>query len=72
MECKNSDLTLEDDAVVAMDSQVVCKRDSFKYLESMIQRNGEIDEDIKHRIREGWMKWRLTSISTFCFNLKDL
>lgn len=32
------------------------KRDSFKYLGSMIQGNGEIDEDVSNRIRAGWMK----------------
>ncbi|KAF3637705.1 hypothetical protein FXO38_23596 [Capsicum annuum] len=44
--------------VVKLDSQAVCKRDSFKYLGSTIQENGEIDEDVSHRIGEGWMKWR--------------
>ncbi|KAF3658496.1 Serine/arginine-rich splicing factor RSZ21A [Capsicum annuum] len=47
--------------VVKLDSQDVCKRDSFKYLGSMIQGNGEIDEDISNRIGAGWMKWRLAS-----------
>ncbi|KAF3647847.1 Casein kinase II subunit alpha, chloroplastic [Capsicum annuum] len=37
------------------------KRDSFKYLGSMIQGNGEIDEDVTHHIGAGWMKWRLAS-----------
>ena len=27
----------------------------------MIQGNGEIDEDVSHRIGAGWLKWRLTS-----------
>ncbi|KAF3615267.1 hypothetical protein FXO38_35214 [Capsicum annuum] len=47
--------------VVRLDSQAVCKRDSFKYLGSMIQGNGEIDEDVSHRIGGGWMKWKLAS-----------
>ncbi|PHU26130.1 Casein kinase II subunit alpha-1 [Capsicum chinense] len=37
------------------------KRDSFKYLGSMIQGNREIDEDVTHHIGAGWMKWRLAS-----------
>ncbi|KAM3283029.1 hypothetical protein P3S67_026674 [Capsicum chacoense] len=41
--------------------QEVCKRDSFKYLGSVIQGNGEIDEDVSHRIGAGWMKWKLAS-----------
>ncbi|KAF3680237.1 putative pre-mRNA-processing factor 6-like [Capsicum annuum] len=40
----------EDEVVVRLDSQMVCKRDSFKYLGSMIHGDGEIDEDFSHRI----------------------
>ncbi|KAF3650940.1 hypothetical protein FXO38_16881, partial [Capsicum annuum] len=47
--------------VVKLESQVVCKRDSFKYLGSVIQGNGEIDKDVSHRIGAGWMKWKLSS-----------
>nr|XP_009795963.1 PREDICTED: uncharacterized protein LOC104242585 [Nicotiana sylvestris]XP_016467879.1 PREDICTED: uncharacterized protein LOC107790467 [Nicotiana tabacum] len=42
-------------------TQVVPKRDSFKYLGSIIQGNREIDEDVTHRIEAGWMRWRLAS-----------
>ncbi|KAF3655200.1 Protein FLX-like 3 [Capsicum annuum] len=51
------------DVVVKLDSKVILKRKSFKYLGSMIQGNGEIDEDVKHRIGAGWLKWRLASES---------
>ncbi|XP_070028586.1 uncharacterized protein [Nicotiana sylvestris] len=44
-----------------LDSQVIPKRGSFKYLESVIQGIGEIDEDVTHHIGVGWMKWRLAS-----------
>ncbi|KAK4372544.1 hypothetical protein RND71_007928 [Anisodus tanguticus] len=37
------------------------KKGSFKYLGSIIQGNGEIDDDVTHRIGPGWMKWRLAS-----------
>ncbi|XP_070012807.1 uncharacterized protein [Nicotiana sylvestris] len=46
---------------VKLDIQVIPKRSSFKYLRSIIPGNGEIDEDVKHRIGAGWMKWRLAS-----------
>ncbi|XP_070040607.1 uncharacterized protein [Nicotiana tomentosiformis] len=46
---------------VRLDSQVIPKRESFKYLGSIIQGDGEIDGDVTHRIRVGWMKWRLAS-----------
>ncbi|KAF3620594.1 hypothetical protein FXO37_33192 [Capsicum annuum] len=61
LECKFNGLREQDEVVVRLDSQVVCKRDSFKYLGSMIQGNGEIDEDVSHRIGAGWMKWKLAS-----------
>ncbi|PHU14901.1 hypothetical protein BC332_16106 [Capsicum chinense] len=53
LECKFSDLRQEDNVVVQLESQEVCRRDSFKYLGSMIQGNGEIDEDVSHRIGAG-------------------
>ena len=27
----------------------------------MLQRDGDIDEDVSHRIRAGWTKWRQAS-----------
>ncbi|KAF3625198.1 Two-component response regulator ARR22 [Capsicum annuum] len=61
MEYKFSNLRQEDEVVVRLDSQDICKRDRFKYLESMIQGNDEIGEDVSNRIGAGWMKWRLAS-----------
>nr|XP_033508012.1 uncharacterized protein LOC117273039 [Nicotiana tomentosiformis] len=61
MECKFSDETHEADIEVKLDTQVITKRASFKYLGSIIQGNREIDEDVAHRIGAGWMKWRLSS-----------
>ena len=37
---------------------MVASTDKFKYLRSIIQSNGEIDEDVTHRIQAGWLKWR--------------
>ena len=56
LECKFSVSRHEADAVVKLDSQAIQKRESFKYLGSMIQGNGEIDEDVMHRIVVGWLK----------------
>ncbi|XP_070024870.1 uncharacterized protein [Nicotiana sylvestris] len=61
LECKLSDVSGEADREVRIDSQVIPKRESFKYLGSIIQRYGEIDGDVMYRIGVGWMKWRLTS-----------
>jgi hypothetical protein len=41
--------------------QVVTKMDTFRYLGSMLQRDGDIVEDISYRIKAEWMKWRQTS-----------
>jgi hypothetical protein len=35
--------------------------DIFRYLGSMLQSEGEIDEDVSHRIIVRWVKWRQTS-----------
>ncbi|KAF3635094.1 GDT1-like protein 5 [Capsicum annuum] len=61
LECKFNIARKVDEVVVRLDSQVVCKRYSFKYLGAMIRGNGEIDEDVSHRIGVGWMKWKLAS-----------
>jgi hypothetical protein len=41
--------------------QVVPKKDIFRYLGSMLLRDGDIDEDVSHRIKARWMKWRQVS-----------
>ena len=37
------------------------KKDTFRYLGSMLQRDGDIDANISHRIKAGWIKWRQAS-----------
>ncbi|XP_019257878.1 PREDICTED: uncharacterized protein LOC109236115 [Nicotiana attenuata] len=51
LKCKFSVVTGEADINVRLDSQVIPKRGSFKYLGSVIQGDEEIDEDVTHRIR---------------------
>ena len=36
-------------------------KDTFRYLGSMLQRDGDIDADVSHRIKAGWIKWRQAS-----------
>ncbi|XP_070022595.1 uncharacterized protein [Nicotiana sylvestris] len=59
LECKFGAKPTKAGVEVRLDSQVIPKRDSFKYLGSVIQGTGEIDEGVTHRIGVGWMKWRL-------------
>ncbi|AQK49513.1 Retrovirus-related Pol polyprotein LINE-1 [Zea mays] len=47
-----------EDGDVSLDGQVVPKKDTFRYLGSMLQKDGDIDEDVSYRIKAGWLKWR--------------
>jgi hypothetical protein len=38
---------------VSLDGQVVAKKDTFRYLGSMLQKDDDIDEDVRHRISAG-------------------
>ena len=44
---------------VSLDGQVVAQKDTFRYLGSMLQKDGDIDEDVRHRISAGWLKCKL-------------
>ena len=33
----------------------------FRYLGSIVRNDGEIDKHVEHRIKVGWLKWRLAS-----------
>ncbi|XP_070030731.1 uncharacterized protein [Nicotiana sylvestris] len=61
LECKFSAEPTEVGLDVRLDSQFIPKKDSFKYLGSVIQGDREINKDVTHRIGVGWMKWRLAS-----------
>ena len=41
---------------VSLDGQSVPQKDTFRHLGSMLQKNGDIDKDVNHRIKVGWMK----------------
>jgi hypothetical protein len=53
--------TRHEDGDVSLEGQVVAKKDIFRYLGSMLQKEGDIDEDVRHRISDGWLKWRQAS-----------
>ena len=60
MRCDFGTTTREEEDV-SLEGQVVPRMDTFRYLGSMLQRDGDIDEDVSHRIKAGWMKWRQAS-----------
>ena len=37
----------------------------FKYLGSIIQNDGEIEEDVDHRVQAKWIKWR-SALGVIC------
>jgi hypothetical protein len=60
MKCDFS-ATTQEVGDVRLNGQVVPKKDTFHYLGSMLQKNGDIDEDVSHRIKDSWLKWRQAS-----------
>jgi hypothetical protein len=56
MRCDFSGVGCEDKEV-SLEGQIVPKRDTFRYLGLMLQSNGDINEDVCHMIKAGWMKW---------------
>lgn len=43
---------------------VISQVSNFKDLESIIQDDGKINENVTHRIQAGWLKWR--KVLNFC------
>jgi hypothetical protein len=60
MKCDFS-ATTQEERDVRLNGQVIPKKDTFRYLGSMLQKDGDINEDLSHRIKAGWLKWRQTS-----------
>ncbi|XP_060180662.1 uncharacterized protein LOC132610374 [Lycium barbarum] len=56
LECKFSNVLHDAGMKVRLETHVIQRKGSFKYLRSIIQGNGEIDEGVTHRIGAGWIK----------------
>ena len=39
----------------------MAQKDIFWYLGSVLQKDGDIDEVVRHRISAGWLKWHQAS-----------
>lgn len=59
--CTISDVTPKVGVGVSLDTVIVQKRESFKYLGSITKKNGNIDDDVIHHIGVEWMNLMLTS-----------
>ena len=46
---------------VIMQGEEVAKVDTFKYLGSTVQSNGECGKEMKKRVQAGWNGWRIMS-----------
>ena len=58
MECKFRKKMNNEQCIITLDGQQIPVTEFFKYLESIIQKDREIDGDVNHRIKVGWFKWR--------------
>jgi len=50
-----------DKGELTMGGVIIPRVEKFKYLGSIVKEKGGIDEDINHRIRLGWQKWKKAS-----------
>jgi hypothetical protein len=50
MKCDFS-ATTQEEGDARLDGQLVSKKDTFHYMGSMLQKDGDIDEDVTHRIK---------------------
>ncbi|KAL6543328.1 hypothetical protein OROHE_010848 [Orobanche hederae] len=58
MECRFSDNSDREAGMITFDGKVVHGSTFFRYLGSIIQKDGELDGDVAHRIKVGWLKWK--------------
>ena len=55
MECKFRKRRNNEQGVITLDGQQILVTECFKYLRLIIQKDGEIDGDVNHRIKAGWV-----------------
>jgi len=44
--------------IMTLDEEEIPMNNHFKFLSSIIQKDGEINSDVNHRIQADWLKWR--------------
>lgn len=74
MECKLSNKRKRSEEIITIKGEEVAKR-PVGYLGSIIHDNGEIEEQVTHKIKEGWLKWwnatRKHAIKKYPLNSKE-
>ena len=58
MECNFSGNDSRDGGIITFDGNEIKGSNFFRYLGSIIQKDGELDSDVAHRIKAGWVKWK--------------
>ncbi|XP_071700106.1 uncharacterized protein [Rutidosis leptorrhynchoides] len=53
-----NDVEQDDGVNIFIGEQILHPQTSFKYIGSMLHKSGRIDEDVSHRSKVGWVKWR--------------
>ncbi|KAE8708554.1 homeobox-leucine zipper protein ATHB-12-like isoform X1 [Hibiscus syriacus] len=48
----------DEDVEVCIEGHILPSKDCFKYLGSIIHKDGGVDDDVTYRIKAGWLKWR--------------
>ena len=61
IKCNFNENRNTNDEIVKIASQEIRKSKKIRYLGSIIQQEGEIGEDVNHRVQAGWVKWRSAS-----------
>ena len=56
MDCNFSEHIERAKIAVRIEDHELLQSDYFRYLGSVISKDGEIDEDIKYMIKAGWLK----------------
>ncbi|GKC24387.1 retrovirus-related pol polyprotein LINE-1 [Tanacetum coccineum] len=52
------EITYNEEVDIRIGDKILQPKESFRYLGSMIHKSGRIDEDVSHRIKTAWLKWR--------------
>ncbi|GJY71592.1 hypothetical protein Tco_0475295 [Tanacetum coccineum] len=54
----NVEIAHNEEVDIRIGDKILQPKESFRYLGSMIHKSGRIDEDVSHRIKIAWLKWR--------------
>ena len=65
MECKFSKKRTRDYSIVILDEQEIPMNSHFSYFGSIIQKDGEINSDVNHKIQADLLKWK-SAVGVLC------